>query len=55
MTTITRLVQRAKCGTHLVSAPKEIVGTKTGLDLKAQFKWNTQANGWVMEITERTL
>jgi uncharacterized protein YfcZ (UPF0381/DUF406 family) len=55
MTAITRLVQRAKCGTHLVSVPKEIVGTKTGLDLKAHFKWNTQANGWVMEITERTL
>jgi len=55
MTAITRLVQRVKCGTHPVSVPKEIVGTKTGLDLKAPFKWNTQANGWVMEITERTL
>jgi len=51
--TLTRLVQQAKSGTHLVSVPKEIIGIKSGHDLKANFRWSTQANGWVMEILER--
>ena len=47
-----RLVQVSAGGTHL-SVPAEVVGSKHGRPLEAVWKYNTQANAWVVELKVR--
>ena len=48
-----RLVQVSAGGTHLVSVPAEVVGSKHGRPLEAVWKFNTLVNSWVVELRER--
>mgnify|MGYP000002178154 FL=1 len=49
-----RLVQVSAGGTHLVSVPAEVIGTKHGRPLEAVWKYNTRVNAWVVELKERS-
>ncbi len=49
-----RLVQVSAGGTHLVSVPAEVIGTKHGRPLEAVWKYSTQVNAWIVELKERS-
>ena len=49
-----RLVQVSAGGTHLVSVPDEVIGTKHDRPLEVVCKYNTQVNAWIVELKERS-
>ena len=51
---LTRLVQISAGGTHLVSVPAEVVGSKHGRPLEAVWKYDNRVNAWVVDLKERS-
>jgi len=47
---LTRMVQVSTLGTHLLSAPQEVVGKMSGKPLQATWKWSRRESALVIDL-----